>query len=103
MSNTAVVIEKLEKEQGKLKTLLAQKKALDKKIEKAQSNVAKYQGILDKEKFDKAKHVIDKSGVSFEDVMEAIASGDLTMLQMMMDEKKKNEEPLLSAGNVEEE
>ena len=56
--------EKLEKEQNKLNGLLEQKKELDKKIQKAQDNVEKYDSMIKQKVYEKTDEIFSDN-ISF--------------------------------------
>lgn len=75
------VTEKLEKEQKRLDKLMEQKGKLDDKISKCKSEIQKYDAILHQKKFNEAEEVLKVRGISMDEVLAAIKTGDVTSLQ----------------------
>ncbi len=96
--------EKLEKEQKKLKGLLEQRKELDKKIEKAQDNVNKYDAMIKQKTYKETDEILSANNLTLDMINEAIKSGDLTSLQLLIEEAKKNkqEEDAADVNSVED-
>lgn len=84
--------EKLEKEQKKLETLLEQKRELERKIQKVQENVNKYDAMLKQKTYKETDDILSANNLTLEMINEAIKSGDLTALQLMIEENKANRE-----------
>ena len=77
----ATVDERLEKASKKLEELRARKKNLDDAIKKAEADVAKYQEIINRAKYDKLSDGLRISGITLDDVIDALESGNVNQLQ----------------------
>jgi len=86
--------EKLEKEQNKLEALLEQRRELDKKVQKVQDNVNKYDAMLKQKTYKETDEILSANNLTLEMINEAIKSGDLTALQVIIEENKSNKESL---------
>lgn len=82
--------EKLEKEQSKLETLLEQKRELDRKIQKVQENVNKYDAMIKQKTYKETDEILSANNLTLEMINEAIKSGDLTALQLIIEENKSS-------------
>ncbi len=71
----------LTKEQAKLTELKEKRQKIDEKIKATETNILKYQGMLDQKKFSEVNDVLNSTGLSLEEVMSAIKNGDLLALQ----------------------
>ena len=77
----ATLTEKIEQETIKLNDLLKKRADLDRKIKKTQSSLEKYQLIRNNEKYSAIEKATKDTGISVEDVLAALQSGDLLGLQ----------------------
>lgn len=93
--------EKLDKAVKKRDSLLEQRKKLDEKIKKAESDVDKFQGLINQKKFDAASDVLKVNGITIDDVISAVSSGNVSYLQELMENNKKDAEQN-TAENTEE-
>ena len=82
--------EKLEKEQSKLEALLEQKRELDRKIQKVQENVNKYDAMIKQKAYKETDEILSANNLTLEMINEAIKSGDLTALQLIIEENKSS-------------
>lgn len=82
--------EKIEKTIKKREALLEQRKKLDEKIKRTESDIEKYQAILNQKKFDAATDVLKVNGITIDDVISAVSSGDVLKLQQLMENNKRN-------------
>lgn len=80
--------EKLEKEQNKLEALLEQKRELERKIQKVQENVNKYDAMIKQKTYKETDEILSANNLTLEMINEAIKSGDLTALQLIIEENK---------------
>ena len=81
--------EKLDKAVKKRDSLLEQRKKLDEKIKKAESDVDKFQGLITQKKFDAASDVLKVNGITIDDVISAVSSGNVSYLQELMENNKR--------------
>ena len=82
--------EKLEKEQNKLEALLEQKRELERKIQKVQENVNKYDAMIKQKAYKETDEILSANNLTLEMINEAIKSGDLTALQLIIEENKSS-------------
>lgn len=87
----ATVEERLEKASKKLDNLRTQKKKLEEAIKKAEGDVAKYQDIINRAKYDKLSDSLRFSGVTLDDVINALANGNIQQLQDKVQQKNATE------------
>lgn len=81
----ATLAEKIEMETAKLATLTKKRDDLDKKIKKVQANLEKYKLIQNSNKYSAIEESAQIMGVSIEDVLAALKSGDMLSLQERME------------------
>lgn len=81
----ATLSEKIEMETVKLATLTKKRDDLDKKIKKVQANLEKYKLIQNSNKYSAIEESAQIMGVSIEDVLAALKSGDMLSLQERME------------------
>ena len=81
----ATLSEKIEMETAKLATLTKKRDDLDKKIKKVQANLEKYKLIQNSNKYSAIEESAQNMGVSIEDVLAALKSGDMLSLQERME------------------
>lgn len=79
------VAEKLEKEQKRLDKLLEQRRSIDEKINKCKYEIQRNNALLHQKKFNEAEEVLKVKGISMDDVLAAIRTGDVTALQGRLD------------------
>ena len=75
----------IEKEKNTLNKLYSQKEALDAKIKKSQTKLAEYEMLANNQKYGTLTSVASKSGLSVDDLLAALQSGDLLALQERME------------------
>ena len=88
--------EKIKRETEKLNGLRKKKADIDGKIKACESNLEKYTLIQEKEQYLAIQKATEGAGVSVEDVLAALQSGDMTGLQERMEaakEQGEGEEP----------
>ena len=81
----ATLSEKIEMETAKLATLTKKRDDLDKKIKKVQANLEKYKLIQNSNTYSAIEESAQIMGVSIEDVLAALKSGDMLSLQERME------------------
>lgn len=81
----ATLTEKIEMETAKLATLTKKRDDLDRKIKKVQENLEKYKLIQNSNKYSAIEESAQIMGVSIEDVIAALKSGDMLSLQERME------------------
>ena len=80
---------KKQKETEKLNKLYEKKEEIEKKIEISKALIKKYTTTIEQRKFSEIKDVIHSNGISIEEILEAIKTGDLISLQEKINEKNK--------------
>lgn len=78
--NPDEIIELLEKEKAALKNLKVKRNALEKQIRESENRILNYDNILNTKRFSEVDDVLNKRGVSLEDIVAAIKNGDLSGL-----------------------
>ena len=73
--------ESIKKEQEKLNSLLEKRLKIEDQIKACESKIRKLTNMNNQKKFTEVKDVLDIKGLSLEEVMAAIKSGDLLSLQ----------------------
>ena len=102
----ATLAEKIEMESAKLDTLTKKRNDLDKKIKKVEANLEKYKLIQNNNKYSAIEESAQIMGVSVEDVLAALKSGDMISLQERMEaaqEKAKEDTAEQEAAGTESE
>lgn len=102
----ATLAEKIEMESAKLVTLTKKRNDLDKKIKKVEANLEKYKLIQNNNKYSAIEESAQVMGVSVEDVLAALKSGDMISLQERMEaaqEKAKEDTAEQEAAGTESE
>lgn len=87
----ATLAEKIEQETAKLNDLMEKRAAVDRKIKKAQENLEKYRLVQNNQKFTALEEATAGTGVSVEDILAALQSGDLLTLQERMEAAQEKE------------
>ena len=83
-------------EKDKLKKLENKQIEIAKKIKICKANIEKYTLMKENQRFNQIANVLDNKGISMEDILSAVAAGDLLTLQ----EKIENTQ---NVGNTDEE
>lgn len=100
------VSEKLKKEESKLSKLKAQRNELDEKIKKVENEISNLQNILQQKKFNELTQVFTAKGLTVEEIMQAVASGDMLSLQERIEkkesEKTENSDSVIDSDIIEE-
>lgn len=102
----ATLAEKIEMETAKLATLTKKRDDLDRKIKKVQANLEKYKLIQNNNKYSAIEESAQVMGVSIEDVLAALKSGDMLSLQERMkaaQEKSKEDTAEQETAGTEQE
>lgn len=102
----ATLAEKIKMESEKLATLTKKRNDLDKKIKKVEANLEKYKLIQNNNKYSAIEESAQVMGVSVEDVLAALKSGDMISLQERMEaaqEKAKEDTAEQEAAGTESE
>lgn len=85
MKKTGDLQELLAAEQKKLNKLLAQQATIAGKIKRAKENITQLEMMQKSTNFAALSQALTGKGVSFEDIMAALASGDFLSLQEKME------------------
>lgn len=80
---------KIEKKKTKIEELEAQKIDIDTKIEKLQTEIDKLDNMIYQSRFDEITGVVNAKGLSIDEVLKAIKTGDLASLQKRMEENQR--------------
>jgi len=80
--------EKIKQESAKLKGLREKKAELDNKIKKSESILERYQLMQNNEQYEAILKATEGSGVSVDDILTALKSGDMLGLQERMEASK---------------
>lgn len=89
------ITEALTKEQEWLAELQEKRVALDAKIKSKEVAIKKYEDMLRQKRFSEAEDVLYATGISLEDVLAAVAAGNVSSLQeklMSKEERPHGEE-----------
>lgn len=81
--------EKIEKEKKRLSALLEQKKELDRKIQRAQDNIGKYEAMQKQKSYKETDELLIANNLTIEMINEAIKKGNLSELQSLIDENRE--------------
>ena len=85
--------EKLEKEQKKLANLIEQKKVIDDKIKKVQREIEQCSSVIKQQRYSEVTEVLESRGLTVEEIMQAVKTGDMLSLQERLDDMaRKGEE-----------
>lgn len=86
------VKEKLQKEEKKLEALKLQRNLIDEKIKKVETEIERCNSIINQQKFSEATQVFTAKGLSIDEIMYAVQSGDLLSIQERMENMQKEKE-----------
>lgn len=95
--------EKIKQESEKLKGLREKRAELDQKIKKSESVLERYQLIQNNEQYEAIQKATENSGLSIDDILSALNSGDMLGLQERMEAAKAKAETESDTGESEEE
>lgn len=94
--------EMLTAEKKKLEKYEAQYKDLQEKIKACKANVQKYQLMYDSERLETLTKSLHAHGIKVEDIISALANGDLTELQDRLDSNYTNTTGLVSSTSADD-
>lgn len=95
--------EKIKQESEKLKGLREKRAELDQKIKKSESVLERYQLMQNNEQYEAIQKATENSGLSIDDILSALNSGDMLGLQERMEAAKAKAEAESDTGESEEE
>ena len=93
--------EKIKQESEKLKGLREKRAELDQKIKKSESILERYQLMQNNEQYEAIQKATENSGVSIDDILSALNSGDMLGLQERMEAAKAKAEAESDMGEPE--
>lgn len=93
--------EKIKQESEKLKGLREKRAELDQKIKKSESILERYQLMQNNEQYEAIQKATKNSGLSIDDILSALNTGDMLGLQERMEAAKAKAES--NIGELEEE
>lgn len=96
------VEKRLQKAQDRLATLKAQKTEIDEKIKKTENTIEKYQHLINQKKFAAATDVLEVNGLTIDDVIAAVSSGNIASLQERIENRKTVDNVDTSSSEYEE-
>ncbi len=79
----------IEKERATLEKLKNRRAELDEKIKKSEAKLTEYEMMDNNKKFGAMASIVTQSGLSMDDVLAALQSGDLLSLQEQMEAQKQ--------------
>lgn len=77
----------IKKEQVRVMKLKEKRAEIDEKIKKAENNITKYTLMQDQNRYKTLTNVLEKKGVSLDDILLAFQQGDLLTLQEKIEER----------------
>ena len=77
-------------EQAKIEKLEEKQSDIMKKIKASKSVIAKYTMMKNNQKFNSLSNALDNKGISIEDILSAIAAGDMLSLQEKIESGEEN-------------
>ena len=83
--------ELIKKEKENLQKLKSRRAGLDEKIKKSEAKLQEYEMMNNNQMFGAMSSIVKKSGLSMNDVLVALQSGDLVSLQEQMEAAQENE------------
>lgn len=89
---TMSLSERIKQESAKLDELMAKKADLDRKIKKSQEKLEKYRLVQNNEKFSAIEKATQGTGVSMDELLAALQSGDLIGLQERIEAERAKAE-----------
>lgn len=93
--------EKLEKEEKRLQALKSQKITIEEKIKKTEAEIEKYSNLINQKKFSEMSEVLTANGLTIDEILKAVRSGDMLSLQERMEESVKNKEETVKTEKEE--
>lgn len=91
--------ESFKKEQEKLSELKLKREKLDDRIKEKERLINKYQMMINQEKFSQVNDVISSNGLSLDELMSAIQSGNLLSLQAKIEKQSENKKEVGNENN----
>jgi hypothetical protein len=85
--------EKLKKEEENLIKFKDRRATLDEKIKECESNIERLKLLKDNRKYTKLANSVQKKGLTVEDIISALQSGDLLSLQEKIESNAEEVEP----------
>lgn len=82
----------LAKEKEALIVAHERKAKIEKKIDEIEKKIERYSTLSQNRKFSEATDILDVSGLSFDEVLEAIKTGDLLHLQEKIENKRAQQQ-----------
>lgn len=95
--------EKIKQESEKLKGLREKRAELDQKIKKSESVLERFQLMQNNEQYEAIQKATENSGLSIDDILSALHSGDMLGLQERMEAAKAKAEAENDMEESEEE
>lgn len=89
--NNKNLSEKIKAEEEKLETLKNKREEIDKKIESIENSLEKYRLMANNSKYIELQNAAKETGISVEDILEALQSGSLDELQSLITIQKQTE------------
>ena len=83
--------EKIKQESERLKELQKKREELDQKIKKSESVLERYHLMKNSERYEAMQRATESAGVSIDDILSDLKSGDILGLQERMEEAKTKE------------
>lgn len=93
--------EKLEKEENRLQALKSQKITIEEKIKKTEAEIEKYSNLINQKKFSEMSEVLTANGLTIDEILKAVRSGDMLSLQERIEESVKNKEETVKTEKEE--
>lgn len=93
--------EKLEKEEKRLQALKSQKITIEEKIKKTEAEIEKYSNLINQKKFSEMSEVLTANGLTIDEILKAVRSGDMLSLQERIEESVKNKEETVKTEKEE--
>lgn len=87
----------IEKEESNLKRYKAKRAEYDEKVRKSESKLREYKTMQNSEKFNDFSAIVQKNGLSVEDILTALKNGDLLSLQEQMENAQQAEQEFEAA------
>ena len=84
----ATLAEKIDQETAKLNDLIKKRTELDQKIKKTQETLEKYKLVKNNQKLIALEQATVGTGISVEDILDALQSGDFLALQERMESRR---------------
>ena len=92
MKNQGTIESYIQEENKKLAKLEGKKADIDRKIKQVKANIERYTLMKDSKQMNALSNALDGKGISIEDIMAAVANGDMLSLQEKMEADSGKEE-----------